>query len=261
MKYSISIVGIVLMALLGGCGGQTIGGAMVSNAMHKSVFGAQEMPERCQGIEWSKSDMTRLDCIYPPPPQGRWKAVYTKDFALKYNLPLDGVSTDLSPGVDYMEIETLPYGTNFKDTACMVNMLVKKPHSIVLYGKGFYLLSLPRERKLLNLINIQKYQKSLKPVNNFYPSSRDYVFDKKGFSLSTVAMYAPDVLPEYDYFSSNANCKSISSHPQYFPDGYAFRVFMKDSQGFEKNNGKHAFINIPYELVSTIFDNVTIGGK
>jgi len=67
-----------------------------------------ELPDRCKGKKW-ESPYAMFDCEYPSPPVGRWKAVYTKEFAKKYNLPIENISTDFSPGVDYMEMDVQPY--------------------------------------------------------------------------------------------------------------------------------------------------------
>lgn len=251
--------------------------------INKLVFG-DGLPDRCKGKQW-KNSKEHLDCQFPPPPLGRWKAVYTRDFAQAYNLPPENISTDLSPGVDYMEMETMHYGAGEGDTACLVNMLIKKPHDASLHAKhnsdgtkSSYITPFPQDRKLAHLINLDKFKERLQPIVSFYPGSRDYMTNKRGYRASTVAMYAEDVLPSYDYVAANAYCRSMSMHSQYYPNGYAFWVMKASVWGRYENQyrnldapgrpkGDQAFddsffvLNIPHELVSTIFDGVVIGGK
>lgn len=230
----------------------------------------------CAGRQWS-SPKEELDCRFPHPPIDRWRAVYTKEFADAHNLPPENISTDLSPGVDYMEMDVQPFGVA-GGIACMVNMLVKKPHDIALYGDGSHLMPFPEKRKLTHLIDLDQYKSKLKPLISFNAASRDYKIETSGFRSSTFAMYAEDVLPGYDYIAANAKCRNISMSPQYFPDGYAFWVSKASVWGKYKNlyqrledpgrprsdkdfYNSHLFINIPHELVSTIFKDVPVGGR
>lgn len=219
-----------------------------------------------------------MNCKYPYPPIGRWHAVYTKEFAEKYNLPTENISTDLSSGVNYMEIDVQPYGTDLAGTACLVNMLIKKPHDVS-FLKWTYdgLPNLPKDRKLLHLVDLDQYQHKLKSIGSFSSASRDHLPDKRGYRQSTFAIYAENVLPGYDYISANKHCRNISMHPQSFPDGYAFWVNKASVWGrYEprfkhmdepgRPHGKeffesHFFINIPRELISEIFKDVPVGGQ
>jgi hypothetical protein len=228
----------------------------------------------CAGRQWEKPG-DRLDCKFPYPPHGRWKAVYTKEFAEAHNLPPENISGDLSPGIDYMEMDVLPRGDG--RTVCLANMLVKKPHDMALYPSGHNGLSaLPEDRKLIHLIDLDQYKDQLKPISSFNSASRDYLSDKRGFRLTTLALYAEDILPGYDYISADAVCRYVSLHPQYFPDGHAFwiskasvwgryEMLHRDYDDSETPKGQdfhdsHFFINIPQELVSAIFKDVPIGG-
>lgn len=267
MKFKALVLIFVTAVVLSGCAERII---------NKMVFGSG-LPERCQGRQW-KNPSESLDCQYPPPPLGRWKAVYTKDFAAAHNLPAENVSTDFSPGVDYMEMETLRYGKDEAATACLVKMLIKKPHDASLSRGGTYLVPLPKDRKMAHLINLDRYKEKLKPTATFSSISRDYLTNRRGYRASTFAMYAEDVLSGYDYVSANVNCRNISMNSQYYPDGYAFWVMKASVWGRYENRYRnmdapgrpkgdkefdrsHFSINIPKELVSAIFDGVLIGGR
>ena len=76
--------------------------------------GVEDNP--CKGRQWEHTQ-DYIQCKFPSPPHGRWHAVYTKEFAEKYNLPKENISTDLSPGVDYMEMDVQPYEESL--TACI----------------------------------------------------------------------------------------------------------------------------------------------
>lgn len=226
----------------------------------------------CEGRQW-KDSREELNCRFPPPPIGRWHAVYTKEFAKVHNLLPENISKDLSPGVDYMEMDVQPYGDG--GTACLVNMLVKKPHDIALYPRG--IPTLPDDRKLIHLIDIDHLKAKIKGTASFSSASRNYKIEKRGYEGSTIAMYIEDALPGYDYLSANKYCRHISMNPKYFPDGYAFWVnkasvwglyhyiyYNMDMHGRPKGQdfyNSHFFINIPHELISNIFQNVPIGGR
>ncbi|MDD9899350.1 MAG: hypothetical protein OXT65_00025 [Alphaproteobacteria bacterium] len=281
MKCKVLTVAFMIAVFLGGCKEAAMAvenpiGYMAEANMRKKIFGSKDMPDRCKGRQW-KDPKEHLDCKYPPPPAGRWKAVYAKDFAEKHSLPLENISTDLSPGVDYMEMETMPFGKDWASTACMVNMLVKKPHDVALYNTNYRVMPLPEKRKLLHLLDLEKHRNALKATIAIQAASRDYVSDKRGYRKSTFAMYAEDVLPGYDYISADMGCRHISLHPQYFPGGFAFwmnkasvwgRYEMQHRNAFAPDTPKgkdfdrsHFFINVPHELISTVFDGVPIGGK
>ncbi|MCB1721097.1 MAG: hypothetical protein KDI11_05020 [Alphaproteobacteria bacterium] len=239
-----------------------------------SLVKKNKEPGPCDGQQWERPG-DRLDCMYPDPPIGRWHAVYTKEFAQEHGLPPEKISTDLSPGVDYMEMEVLPYGPA---RVCLVSMLIKKPHDVALYDAGRKLVRLPEDRKLMRLVDIDEYKDKLKPVISISSASRDYKIEKRGYQASTFAVYAEDVLPNYDYIAADAKCRSISMHPQSFPDGYAFWINKASVWGRYENRyrryntpgrptsdrdfyNSHFFINVPHELVSSIFENVPIGGR
>lgn len=233
-----------------------------------------KIPGPCDGRQWSNSK-EELDCKFPPPPVGRWHAVYTEEFAQEHNLPPENISTNLSSGVDYMEMDVQPYGKG--GTACLVNMLVKKPHDIALYPAGTELAILPEKRELTHFININKFKETLKPTASFSAASRDYKHKKQGYRTSTFAMYAEDVLPDYDYLSADLRCRKMSLTPKYFPDQYTFWINKASIWGRYENKyrryedperpkgqdfyNSHFFINIPQELVLTIFEDVPIGGR
>jgi hypothetical protein len=202
--------------------------------------------------------------------------VYSEAFAHEHNLPLENVSTDLSSGVDYMEMDVQPYGNG--GIACLVNMLVKKPHDIALYSDDKKLEKLPNDRRLLHLIDVDKYRDQQKPLRSFWSASRNYRTEKSGYSGTTFGSYIEDVLPSYDYMSAKKHCRDVSMHPtSYFPGNYAFWVGKASVWGRYERNFKHMddpdrpkgqdfynshfFINIPHELISKIFKDVPIGGQ
>jgi hypothetical protein len=232
----------------------------------------------CDGRQW-KDSRERLDCLYPNPPLGRWHAVYTKEFAKKYNLPSENISSDFSEGVDYMEMEVLPYNKGM-GTACMTSMLIKKPHNVALYYWGDqehdWVQEFHKNRKLTHFIDLKKYKSKLKQIGTF-EGSAGYYNDKNGGRISTFAFYAEDVLPEYDYITANLDCRTISFYPNLFPDGYNFfvnkaSVWGKYESPYRSHNNSdrpkgedflkgHFYIDIPKELPETIFKNVPIGGR
>ena len=277
MKYKTVFVFFMMAILLSGCGEKVMAADKTDEArmkaINKMVFG-DGLPERCKGKQW-KTPTENLDCQFPPPPIGRWKAVYTKDFAIAHNLPLENVSNDLSSGVDYMEMDVMPYGSG--GTACLVNMLVKKPHDIGIFGKDGHQVNLPKDRKLVHLIDLEMYKNKLRPIASFESGSRDYTKETRGYKITTFALYAENVLSGYDYVSANANCTNISRHSQYFPDGYAFWIMKASVWGVHERKYRNLddpgrprgrdfdrsffSINVPHELISAIFDGVSIGGK
>jgi len=177
------------------------------------------------------------------PPIGRWHAVYTAEFAEKHNLPPENITTNLSEGIAYMEMETLPRMVRQPHTMCMVNMLVQKPHDISMTIKDGLLPNILGDRKLLHLINIQSYKDQLKPISSIYASSYDFKPEKRGFEGSTYAVYAENVLKYYDYFSASYGCKRIPLHHNYYPDGYGFRINKASVWG--KYERKYSYIDQP----------------
>lgn len=229
----------------------------------------------CANKKWDTPE-EHLDCLFPHPPIGRSHAVYTNEFAKKYNLSRENISYDLSPGIDYMEMDVQNYGTG--TVACLVNILVKKPHDISFVNLGeAKVIEFPQNRKVANFIDLNELDASLKATTVFHSASRDYQLEKRGFRASTFAMYSENVLSGYDYITANQQCRLVSLHPEYFPNGYALWVgkasvwgryetpYGSDSSS-QKPRGddfynSHFFINIPHELISKIFQDVTIGRK
>ncbi len=260
--------------LLSGCGGTAIADESNKEQLKRQILEAGA-PDRCKGRQ-IKTYKDRMDCQYPSPPIGRWKAVYSKEFAQAHNLPAENVSTDLSPGVDYAEMEVVPYGKG--GIACLVGMLIKKPHDLSLDDGEKQYSPLPRNKKFLRLIKLSKSASSFKPLITVHTGSRDFKVNKRGYRMSSAAEYLEDALPGYDYLSANANCTDISRHADsYFPKGYAFWVRKASIWGryesrFENMNSpgypsedrqfgaSFLSIDIPEELVSAIFENVSVGG-
>ena len=240
----------------------------------------------CKGRQWDNAG-EYLNCKFPSPPHGRWHAVYTKEFAEKYNLPKENISKDLSPGFDYMEMDVQPYALNIEPhghdlTACMVNMLVKRPNDIALYGGGnmsdVWEIPFHNRRKMLQLIDLEEHKSQLREIGSFGLSDRNYKYDPKaGYSIgSSIAFYGGVVLDEYDYISANASCYYLISREELFPDGWTFNYAKASVWGKEKYRFKRGFdprrlkgkdffdsvsyINIPSELVSTIYKDMPMGG-
>ncbi len=233
----------------------------------------------CQGRQW-KNPAEQLACKYPSPPIGRWAAVYTKEFAEAYDLPQDNISTDLSPGVDYMEMDVQPF--NEKGVACLVNMLIKKPNDVAVYKGGVAKVwgeDFHKQRKLLQLIDVNEHKVSLREIATFGLTTRDNPYNpKRSYTIgSSFAFYAPDVLDGYDYVSANAGCYHIIKNKKIFPDGWAFNyakasVWGRDQYRFSglddprRPKGKAYYdsrvrINVPKEIISEVFKNMPIGGR
>lgn len=229
----------------------------------------------CDGRRWANTT-EEINCRFPAPPIGRWHAVYTEKFAKKHNLPLENVSTDLSPSVDYMEMDVQPYGNG--GTACLVNMLIKKPNDVALYYAGdAYIPWLPDDRTLLHLIDINKSKDQQRGMSTFNTVSRNLSQITKGYRVTVFSLVIENALPGYDYITANAGCRNISMYPQFFPDKHAFWVNKasiwgkyetpyRSSKNPRRPKGQdfynsHFFINIPKELIFNIFEDVPVGGQ
>jgi len=241
----------------------------------KEIFGPKSP---CAGKNWGSS-LEELKCRFPVPPKDRWYAVYTQGFANEHDLPLENISKNLPSGVDYMEMDVQPY-KNWRGEeimACLVNMLVKKPHDIALYNLGDQpMVNLSNDRRLSRLIDLEEHRGDLKAITTFNIVSKDY-YRKKGFRSTTFAMVIEDALSGYDYISANAQCRSISMKPKYFPDGYAlwaakasiwgkYQTPYTSADNPARPRGKnfynsHIHIDIPSEIISNIFKDVPVGGQ
>jgi len=235
-------------------------------------------PSSCKGPWNSPEEM--MECKFPNPPIGRWKAVYSEEFAKEYNLPPENISSDLSPGVDYMEMDVQPYAEN--GVACLVNMLIKKPNDVAVYNSGSeftWSTDLNANRTLLRWIDLDSNKDRLKLISTFGLSSRNDTYDpKRSYSIgSTFAFYVSNVLNGYDYISANANCYHLISKDKLFPDGFAFNYAKGSIWGYDKpqykslNNpnrptgesffNSRIYINIPSELLLTVFEDMPVGGQ
>lgn len=134
----------------------------------------------CAGRQWKDAD-EYFACKFPPPPIGRWHAVYTKEFAQAHNLPPAHISTDLSPGVAYMEMDVQPYANGL--TACLVNMLIEKPNDVAVYnsyGKEWpWSGVLHARRKLTHFIDLEEYKNNLRRITTFGLAPRNMQYDSK----------------------------------------------------------------------------------
>lgn len=230
--------------------------------------------QECRKIKKFDNPEDYNNCYYPNPPVGRFHAVYTESFAKEYDLPLENVSHDLSEGVDYMEIDVQPLSEIF--VTCWVNMLVRKPHDIALYGpQENYSAHLKRD--LIKIEKIKVPREKIRSLNTFSKASRDYNNTTKGYRGSTTTFFVESINQKYDYFSSDIGCSNIAMHPKNFPDEYAFWVAKASVWGRHERNfdhiddkgrpqGKdffesHFFINVPEELISKIYKDVYVGGK
>ncbi len=237
----------------------------------------------CYGQQWANTD-EYMACYFPDPPIGRWHAVYSKDFALAYNLPLENVSKDLSPGIDYMEMDVQPFNQG-KGVMCIANMLVKKPHDMAFYNLGGRTFKwdepFHEQRKLLHLIDIEKFKPKIKRTTTMGGGFRHAKYKKgRGANIgNNNGFYAEDVLPGYDYISTGNSCYWILSSKRDFPDGHEFNIAKasvwgryENRYGFSGNGdtgrpkGKEFFdsrlrINLPKEIVQEIFYDMPIGGR
>lgn len=249
-------------------------GYYVARERHKS-------PGPCERVQWENPD-EQFSCVYPDPPIGRWKAVYTKEFAKAHNLPPENVSRDLSAGVDYMEMDVQPYGNG--GVACLVNMLIKKPNDVAVFNLGNetypWQAALHERRKLTHFIDLDAHKNKLKRITTFGLAPRHMQFDPhKSYGIgSTIAFHAEDILDGYDYITADAHCYNILSDPSRFPDNWALDVAKASVWGrhhygnignvqWSRPASKKEYfdsiflINIPGELISTVFKDMPIGGR
>ena len=238
-----------------------------------------KQPGPCDGRHWNNTQ-EYLDCKFPKPPIGRWHAVYTEGFAKEHNLPPENISTDISDGVDYMEMDVQPYADGL--TACLVNMLIKKPNDMAVYSGNLaknWEKKFHAQRKLAHLIDLEEYKDNLREIATFGLTSRGDTYDpKRSYTIgSSIAFYGGEVLGEYDYVSANADCYHLISKEKLFPDGFAFTYAKASVWGREKYRfsslddprrprGKayfdsRVYINIPQELVANIMKDMPIGGR
>lgn len=234
----------------------------------------------CDGQQWS-SPQEYLDCRFPKPPIGRWHAVYSAEFAKSHNLPPENISNDLSPGVDYMEMDVQPYADGL--TACIVNMLIKKPNDVAVYGgKSFaknWEKEFHRRRQLSHLLDLDQHKDNLQEIATFGFTTRDNSFDEsRSYSIgSSIAFYGGEALVGNDYISANASCYHMIAYPKAFPDGWAFNYAKASIWGRNEYRFKTGFdarrpegkafydsritINIPQELVLAIMKDMPMGGR
>jgi len=207
-----------------------------SAAQEETVFSREN---NCKPTEEHKEDLVkmtpleigkeRLDCLYPNPPLGRWHAVYSEEFATKYDLPSENISTDFSAGVDYMEMEVLGYGNG--GVGCFVNMLVESPNDFAFYNKTDefpWFKDFNNNRRLLHLIDIQGYADKVKRISTVGLTTRsgNQEYDpSKSYNIgNAIAFYAEDVLSGYDYISANAECRWILISNETPFDDWAFNI-------------------------------------
>jgi hypothetical protein len=233
-------------------------------------------PSPCQGPWNSPEEM--MACKFPNPPIGRWKAVYSAEFAKEHNLPPENISSDLSPGVDYMEMDVQPYAEN--GVACLVNMLIKRPNDVALFNLNgdeyIWASNLNNSRQLLHFEKRNTKNTKLQKITSFSFASRNYG-QNKGFRRSTFAFYTEDASHGYDYVTANAHCQEILKAQELFPDGFSFwvnkaSVWGKHETPFQSYNNpntpkgeyffqSHFHINIPGQLISIVFEGMPIGGR
>ncbi len=237
----------------------------------------------CEGREWT-GDETYLDCKFPDPPAGRWKAVYTADFAKAYDLPPENISTDLSPGVDYMEMDVVPKPYKPDDMFCLVNMLIQRPNDVAMHNgtigkEPSWSAELHESRKLARFIDLEAHKAKLKNVATFGLSERNPVYrSNRSYSNgSAMAFVAENIIDGYDYATIEASCYYLLSRKSMFPDKWAlssakasvwgryepkYRYILhpdrpKDKAYFDSRT----IINIPHELIETVFEDMPIGGR
>jgi hypothetical protein len=241
----------------------------------------QKPPGPCDDIKWENSD-DQFKCTFPDPPIGRWKAVYTKAFAKAYNLPPENISRDLSPGVDYMEMDVQPYGAG--GVACLVNMLIKKPNDVAVYNLAHeaypWEKALHERRTLAHFIDLDAHKDKLKRITTFGLAPRHMKFDPhKSYGIgSSFAFHAEDILEGYDYITADAHCYNILSDKTRYPNNWSFDIAKASVWGryhygligntrWKRPATKREYfdslllINIPHELIESVFEGMPIGGR
>lgn len=159
----------------------------------------------------------------------------------------------------------------------MVNMLVKKPHDISFYGSNNYSWAdkFNENRKHIHLLDINTKEVLFKSASSFDIASRHK--KNRGFRRSSVAFYSENFLEGYDYVSAKAGCRKLSLEKQYFPHNFAWLVnkasvwgrYKKRYRNVEDPNrpqgqdfyDSHLSINIPSEIISTVFKDAPVGGQ
>jgi hypothetical protein len=249
--------------------------------LSSSGFASDKKPSPCDGRQW-KDPSEELDCRFPYPPIGRWKAVYTADFAKTHNLPPENISTDLSPGVDYMEMDVQPYNKGL-GTACLVNMLIKRPNDVAYYNSSgdefVWGKSLNANRKLAHLLNIDAHNKKLVEISTFGLSARQEPYSRAiSYSIGgAFAFYAENVVNGHDFVTANVECRSILIQKNAFPNHWAFtyakasiwgkyqsKYLSMADEKFPKDDdfyNSRSYINIPEEIILSIFENMPVGGQ
>jgi len=169
---------------------------------------------------------------HPIPQTGEWAAIYTADFAEKFNLPKENISSDLNSFVEYAEILIIPttaeqnqglLAKRYHKRECVLNILTKQNHDISLHGLGilpsYYDPSekyyyekhnrdikdrinwqiervnehMSRIEKPLQYFNIDKYRASYRQVYN-------------------IGVHSQNIIHGYDYFSRiHSYCSTVLS--------------------------------------------------
>lgn len=206
------------------------------------------LPSLALGMSETSPSMEIFEAKYPPPPIGRWAAAYTESFANVYRLPSAGISKELSPAVDYMEMEALMGWKG--NILCVTNMLVKQPNNLALYGLG---TSAPgpeyntfnRNRKLLHFMDIEYPVESFRVINTIYQSVQGY--PKVGSTSSMVAaFYAKNPttdaqpIPGYDYISTVNLCSSLTMDVQRYAKKYGLALQVNKASVWGKYTPKTA---------------------
>lgn len=272
-KKKSTVIKLISIALLIGAGFLIFGDEAKPKRVRKKMTGP------CFGRQWDNPTEQRK-CLFPDPPIGRWKAVYSKAFAEVHKLPKENISTDLSPGVDYMEMDVQPYGDG--GTACLVNMLIKKPNDMALYrlsnpwGWG---PDLHARRKLAHLIDLDSHKDKLETIGSIGVGVREIKRDRKRgyYRSSSWSFYIGNILSGYNYISADAGCHRILADDKLFPDGWALivnkasvwgrhevRFKNMDDPGWPRGKAYHDSmypINIPHELITYVFKDMPIGGR
>lgn len=174
----------------------------------------------------------------PAPPEGKWAAIYTADFARKFNLPPKGISTELGNNIEYIEAVSIegrklksPDAESYPDQDCAINFIFNKDSDIPLY-EGYPLNErINKARRIDGQKNqINAHMKNIsKPlqflnINNKYDATFRSIF-----ALDSI--HSSDVLPGYDYLSTkDFRCISFLRSIRENRDiSYDHRSFLKTS--------------------------------
>lgn len=213
---------------------------------------------------------------HPIPPTGNWAAIYTQDFAEKFNLSLSDVSNDLDSFVKYIEIISVPARVLKKPSsiddwspklACIINMITSQNHDIPLHEGRTNTKGITKEQRIEYQLHNIKYRLDEldKPIQTLDINK----YDASYRSLSVLnSIHSHDVLPGYDYFSMYIpRCRRVLKSVKHQRD-ITFNSFMKASVIEERAKKQiHRYTKNEEKIVSykrdedSLFITITIPQK